>query len=647
MTFFNIVVPFYNVDKWIGTCIKSIKAQEYKDFRVVLINDCSTDNTISTINDIISKDDRFELIHTEKNGGALNSTCLGISHLSPKDEDVVIVLDGDDWFSRKDVLQILDKAYKDTECLMTYGSYIEWPKKERGKFSKQLPDNVIKHKLFRQSQWMTSHLRTFKFKLWNKINRKDITDENGDVYRMAGDLPVIFPMLEMAEERSHFIEDILHVYNRSNPLNEDKINHELQLSIEAEVRRKPIYPRMVESCHSESVNFFDKKKVPNYKKIWKESDSILLSNDKSGSTWLRFCIEFLSQRPTIGPIFLDKQTAVIDLPLFSQVDYKKFNGYNNKKSIVAKTHEILPIESFCSEGNKGQKLILLLRNYKELISRPDAHNDGTSRKHEQVEEKIHKLKIIDRYVEKIKFYDNFKGEKTIIFYEDLIKNFETSMKDMINFLKLGEKGLQNLELMLGDFNNFKNLSINSYKKLPHILVGALKDEKVNIFNPNKKNNIPDKIWNEKKQAFLTTSMAPGAYSAEEVGKHVFLMHPSEYYFSYKSKEIFLTNNNGPNGKKVIKANVEHLITSWESSDDQLEKKEMTLWPDELFLIMPDTAIGVNYKTQYKTHTAKSADIHHHSKKALSLPERIKVDSEVREKDPSLFKKYCIRYQEEA
>ena len=246
MTFFNIVVPFYNVDKWIGTCIKSIKAQEYKDFRVVLVNDCSTDNTISTINDIIGKDDRFELIHTEKNGGALNSTCLGISHLSPKDEDVIIVLDGDDWFSRKDVLQILDKAYEETECLMTYGSYLEWPKKERGKFSKQLPDNVVKHKLFRQSQWMTSHLRTFKFKLWDKIKREDITDENGDVYRMAGDLPVIFPMLEMAEERSHFVEDILHIYNRINPLNEDKINHGLQLSIEAEVRKKPIYPRMEE-----------------------------------------------------------------------------------------------------------------------------------------------------------------------------------------------------------------------------------------------------------------------------------------------------------------------------------------------------------------------------------------------------------------
>ena len=51
-------------------------------------------------------------------------------------------------------------------------------------------------------------------------------------------------MLEMAEERSFFIEDILYVYNRTNPLNEDKINNELQLSIEDEVRSKPIYPRL-------------------------------------------------------------------------------------------------------------------------------------------------------------------------------------------------------------------------------------------------------------------------------------------------------------------------------------------------------------------------------------------------------------------
>ena len=163
-----------------------------------------------------------------------------------EDEHVIVVLDGDDWLYNPDVLKILDKTYDQGDCLMTYGSYVEWPAKERGKFSRKLPDNVIKHKLFRQSHWMTSHLRTFKYRLWKNIKREDMLDETGEIYAMAGDLPVIFPMLEMAEERSQYIEDILHVYNRSNPLNEDKVDHPLQLSIDREVRSKPVYPRLEE-----------------------------------------------------------------------------------------------------------------------------------------------------------------------------------------------------------------------------------------------------------------------------------------------------------------------------------------------------------------------------------------------------------------
>jgi hypothetical protein len=131
---------------------------------------------------------------------------------------------------------------------------VEWPAEERGKFSKKLPDNVVKHKLFRQSAWMTSHLRTFKYKLWKNIKEEDILDDNGKVYSMAGDLPVFFPMLEMAEERSHFVEEILHVYNRSNPLNEDKVDHPLQLSIEREVRMKPVYPRLEDICAVDRVD---------------------------------------------------------------------------------------------------------------------------------------------------------------------------------------------------------------------------------------------------------------------------------------------------------------------------------------------------------------------------------------------------------
>jgi len=244
MTFFNVIIPSYNAEKWLPRCIETVKKQDYNNYRVVIIDDCSTDNSNSVIRKEIENDDKFSLVVTDKNGGALNSAAIGIEYANPEDEEVIVILDGDDWFSRKDVLSILDKVYSNNDCLMTYGSYVEYPSKIRGKFSRQLPDHIIKNKTFRSIPWMTSHIRTFKYKLWKSVRREDILDSNGQIYRMAGDMPVMFPMLEMAEERSFFIKDLLYIYNRTNPLNEDKVNHELQLSIEGEVRKKPIYPRL-------------------------------------------------------------------------------------------------------------------------------------------------------------------------------------------------------------------------------------------------------------------------------------------------------------------------------------------------------------------------------------------------------------------
>ena len=244
MTFFNIIIPFYNAERWLSRCLKTVKGQDYDNYRAIIVNDCSTDDSNLVIQKEIEGNDKFSLIVTDKNGGALNSTYVGIENAKPDDEDVIIVLDGDDWFAKKNVLEILDDVYSNNDCLMTYGSYIEYPSYVRGKFSVKLPEIVTKNKLFRTSQWMTSHLRTFKYKLWKNVRREDVLNSDGEIYAMAGDMPVIFPMLEMAEERSFFIEEILHVYNRDNPLNEDKVNHGLQLSIEQEVRNKPVYPRL-------------------------------------------------------------------------------------------------------------------------------------------------------------------------------------------------------------------------------------------------------------------------------------------------------------------------------------------------------------------------------------------------------------------
>ena len=54
----------------------------------------------------------------------------------------------------------------------------------------------------------------------------------------------MLPLLEMAGNRSIFVSDVLHVYNKSNPLNIDKIKAQQQFDLAQKIRRKKTYERL-------------------------------------------------------------------------------------------------------------------------------------------------------------------------------------------------------------------------------------------------------------------------------------------------------------------------------------------------------------------------------------------------------------------
>ena len=237
---FKIIVPFYNVEEWIDKCVKSIKLQTFEDFECYLIDDISTDNSSNIIKDLIKGDNRFKLITNKEKRFALENIYLAIQQSGDNPEDIIVTLDGDDWFASKKVLETLDEKYNKHRCFITYGSYIEYPSKIKGKFCKPISNEVIKNNSFRDSQWFSSHLRTFKRHLWDSIKIEDLKD-NGKFYRMTWDMAFMFPMLEMAGPMSLHIPQILYCYNRQNPLNDDKVNHRLQLETERQIRSKKRY----------------------------------------------------------------------------------------------------------------------------------------------------------------------------------------------------------------------------------------------------------------------------------------------------------------------------------------------------------------------------------------------------------------------
>tara|TARA_R110000796_G_scaffold60220_13_gene139058 strand:- start:8304 stop:9914 length:1611 start_codon:yes stop_codon:yes gene_type:complete len=242
-TKFHFIIPGYNAAKWLPHCFETILRQEYTNYTVTFIDDLSTDHSCQVFQNQCFSDPRFKIIRNETKKYALRNIEQAITSLDAFSEDVIILLDADDWLSSKSVLSYLDNVYDSGEVLATYGSYMYYPYGDRGVEPSAYPPNTIKNNSYRHDPWRASHLRTFRKKVWDEINKEDFVDIGGDYYHMAYDQAIMLPILEMSGDRAVFIDKILHVYNRANPLNVDKQKQLQQYNTMKRIRAKLVYER--------------------------------------------------------------------------------------------------------------------------------------------------------------------------------------------------------------------------------------------------------------------------------------------------------------------------------------------------------------------------------------------------------------------
>lgn len=241
---FKIVIPFYNCEKYIAKCIQSILSQTYKNYQVVIIDDCSNDKSsevcINQLKSCVSEDKlKFKYFKRSQNVGALENIVHGIQTICNDPQDVILTIDGDDYLYGNDVLETLNFEYRNENIWLTYGSYQNLSDGSRGLCAPMPCDT----KDYRKSgMWVTSHLRTWKKFLWDKIDNKDLRDSSGRYYSMSWDRIFLYCLTEMATNAHiKYIEKILYIYNNVNDLNDHKKNLQLQLAMAEEIRNKPIY----------------------------------------------------------------------------------------------------------------------------------------------------------------------------------------------------------------------------------------------------------------------------------------------------------------------------------------------------------------------------------------------------------------------
>ena len=89
----SVIVPVYNVEKYINKCIDSIIRQTYKNIELILVDDGSTDNSGKLCDKLASQDTRIKVLH-KQNGGVSRARNLGIEKATG---DYICFVDSDDW----------------------------------------------------------------------------------------------------------------------------------------------------------------------------------------------------------------------------------------------------------------------------------------------------------------------------------------------------------------------------------------------------------------------------------------------------------------------------------------------------------------------------------------------------------------------
>ena len=235
-----VVIPSYNNSRWYKQNVQSVFDQQYNNYRVLYIDDCSPDGTGELVENFVKEcgqSGRVQLIKNTERKGALANLYYAIH--SCADQSIIITLDGDDWFKHDQVLATINKAYADSNILMTYGQFETYPEGHLG-ICNEYPAKIIQANAFRQYKWLASHLRTFYAWLFKRVQLEDLQYDD-TFFPVVWDQAFMFPMLEMAVGRCRFINEVLYVYNQANPINDYKVRMQEIVACERMIRSKQKY----------------------------------------------------------------------------------------------------------------------------------------------------------------------------------------------------------------------------------------------------------------------------------------------------------------------------------------------------------------------------------------------------------------------
>lgn len=315
----SIIIPVYNVEKYIKECLDSVVNQTLTDIEIVCINDCSPDNSLSIIKEYINNDFRIKLINLEQNQGQGIAKNIGIDSAQG---EYIMFLDPDDWLepdaceiaykqissNNNDVTYFNLKFYNETNCEYTFDYLRLKPFLSKlGKNSFSFEEINIPYMGFGEAVY--------------KIYKKDFLNRNNIRFsenRFGEDIPFYIKTI-ISTNNVSVIDKPLYVYRLreqsaiTNPLN----------YIELLSSRKKAYEIAISSKDESKINMYLIAHISQIMARYKTWNTLDRKNRKD--FYDRIKQEFLS---------IDKSNNINKIK--NHINYFKF-----------KMHITLPFQTFC------------------------------------------------------------------------------------------------------------------------------------------------------------------------------------------------------------------------------------------------------------------------------------------------------------
>ena len=199
-----IVVPCFNAQDNLSKLVSSIRSQKDDRWSCVMIDDISNDGTWKTMTSLVGDDSRFTLVKNKVKKYALRNI-VETSRKYKKRDVAIGVVDGDDFLCNDDTVSLVLEEYEK-------GADVVWTAHRWDingmNISREIPNGVNPY----QWPWCSSHFRTFRSSLLDKIPDENFQDFKGRWFKRGYDQALLLPLLYKAKSRV-YIPNVCYQYN--------------------------------------------------------------------------------------------------------------------------------------------------------------------------------------------------------------------------------------------------------------------------------------------------------------------------------------------------------------------------------------------------------------------------------------------------